>query len=559
MQGFDPVERASSTRAHTLWVVALIVLCGISLWLRVSHISASLPYPYHVDESAVIGPARSMLVSGDLHPGAFNYPSFPKYLAAAGMAVGFVRAAPDQGLIDVRNIGGVTYPYYDSPGAVEGAKQLFALLSVVALAVTGLVAWLITARSAAVFIGPLFLAGSDLFFSHSWLYVNVDIVATCFALLTVASCLQATARPSLVRMAVLPGCWAGLAAASKYTLGVVLLPVLIGIWLYQRDGRRLVPTLIAMTASGVTFLAVVPYSVLDLPGFLNGLASERWHYASGHIGADGPAGMAQLGFYADHFLVEFGVVGAVLAVLGVFGALARDWRRTILLASFPVTLIALLAAQRVHFPRNVLPIHPLYAVLVGYGVILFHGWVCRFIEQRAWSRRRRSLASAALLAALLIAALPTERLLGQWRVTPDSRNLARAWLAENVPAGWTVVVPTELAVDTRGLEEQGFNLREAPMASIQQQQDVLSSMRGQTVAFLPVWGADPRFGSPAGPAEMNDASSRMTVLQEFGQGPVLLNYPPPTAWGNPRFRVVTTGEGPLTGEQPVKSALDSLK
>ena len=65
--------RRPTGHLHRGWVLALVVLCGLSLWLRVSHISASLPYPLATDEMAVIGPARTILVTGSLRPKTFNY------------------------------------------------------------------------------------------------------------------------------------------------------------------------------------------------------------------------------------------------------------------------------------------------------------------------------------------------------------------------------------------------------------------------------------------------------------------------------------------------------
>jgi hypothetical protein len=44
------------------------------------------------------------------------------------------------------------------------------------------------------------------------------------------------------------------------------------------------------TASASAFLAVMPYSILDVTGFLNGLAFEAHHYASGHPGFEGHPG-----------------------------------------------------------------------------------------------------------------------------------------------------------------------------------------------------------------------------------------------------------------------------
>ena len=520
-------------------MLCLLALCTISMWFRFSHIQGTVPYPYHVDEAAVIGPARSMLVTGDLHPGTFNYPSLPKYLAAIGLAGGFLRAAREGEIANVQQIGPVAYPYYGTPTAVQGARWLFALLSVVALGMTGVVAWFVTQRSAVIFVGPLTLMSSNLFFSHSWRYLNVDIVGACFVVLAVASCLQAAERPSFTRSAVIPGLWVGLATASKYTLGVVLVPVLLGIWIYQDADRRFLTTLAAVATSCVTFLVVVPYSILDLPAFLNGLAAEARHYNSGHTGFDANPGMAQLGYYARHFVAEFGIVGGILAVLGLSSVVVRDRRLAVLLTAFPVALIALLVVQRVNFPRNVLAIHPFYAVLVGYGLIVLHRTCTRVVERRSWVPKYRPHVTAVLACVLVVVVLPPQRFLAQARGLIDSRHLARTWMVNNVPPGWTVVIPSALGFDTRHLDETwDFDVVEVDVMSVRQQRDMLASLRGEAIAFVPTWGADGRFETETDPAEMNKGATAMRVVEEFGINPVLLNYRPPTAWGNPRFRVV---------------------
>ena len=293
-------------RLHPGWVLALVALCLVALSVQLFHISGSLPYPYHIDEQAVIGPARKMLVTGNFHPSEFNYPSLPRYLAAAGLAVGFVRAAQEDSDVrpDIHQIGSVGYPYYGTPTAVETSKQLFAVLSVIVLAMTGVIAWRVTRRPGAVIIGPAILASSELFFRHSWQYLNVDIVGTCFVVLTVASCLSATIHSSVARSAVVPAVWAGLAAASKYTLGLVFLPVLVGIWMYQEGDRRVRSSGIALATVCVSFLAAVPFALLDLPAFLNGLAFDAWHYGSaGHVGFNDEPGLTQLTNYG-HPLYE---------------------------------------------------------------------------------------------------------------------------------------------------------------------------------------------------------------------------------------------------------------
>jgi hypothetical protein len=61
----------------------------------------------------------------------------------------------------------------------------------------------------------------------------------------------------------------------------------------------------------------MPYSILDVTGFLNGLAFEAHHYASGHRGFEGHPGLPQLQFYLAHFTSEFAVGGIILALVGI--------------------------------------------------------------------------------------------------------------------------------------------------------------------------------------------------------------------------------------------------
>jgi hypothetical protein len=312
----DRARPAGQRQAVRAWTAALILLCIAALWVEFRQIERTLPYPRHVDEGFIAGPAQRTLETGTLHPYTFNYPSLPKYLAAAGMAVGFLRGAADLVISDVRRLGNLGYPYYDTPIVMQTARQLYALLSVVAVAATGLCAWLAFRRPAAILLAPLILLTSPLFFFHSWTYLNVDIVGTCCVMLALAACLAGTRRPSIHQSAILPGAFAGFATGSKYTLALVSLPVLLAIGLHFTGARRTWAWAAAVAAMLAAFVAVVPYSLVDIPGFLNGVAWETFHYSSGHRGFSAQTGLPQLLFYLRHFASDFGVVGAILRFLG---------------------------------------------------------------------------------------------------------------------------------------------------------------------------------------------------------------------------------------------------
>lgn len=538
--GADP-EAARQRAAIRAWTAMLMVLCFGTLWLEFTHIARTMPYPRHVDEAFIAGPAHRTLATGTLHPYTFTYPTLPKYLAAAGMAVGFVRGAAHREIREVKQLGNMDYPYYDIPRVMKTARQLFALLAMIALAATGWSAWLAFRKPAAILLAPLILLTSPLFFFQSWTYLNVDIVGTCFVMLTLAACLLGTRRPSFHQSVLVPSVCVGLAAGSKYTLALVALPVLLAIGLYFSGARRAWIWGAALATMAAAFVAVMPYSLIDIPNFLNGIASETWHYASGHSGFNAEPGLPQLLFYLRHLVSEFGVA-AILAVIGVVAYVAADWRRAAILTIFPVGLLWLLASQRVHFIRNVLSLHPVIAMFAAFGLISLHGWVLGLAARRGWVRqpvegRARVLAGVVLV----IATVPLWHFVDHLRDRTDSRNLAEAWIEERIPPDWTIVAPKQLNFDARGLEKTGRRVVVVDLKSALDPGAVgalLGEVPAPAVIMVPQWGADARYAGGQELADaLNNLSGRRQVLKTFGTNPVLVNYGSATPWGDPAFSV----------------------
>ena len=493
-----------------------------------------------------------MLKTGDFHPGSFNYPSFPKYLAASAMAVGYVVAAPRLNLQDrvrIQNIGDVSFPFYTAPPVVEKARQLFALLSVVALAASGAVTQRLLRRPGALLLAPLVLALSSYYFSMSWRYMNVDIVGACFVTLGMAAILQISpASPR--RFAAAPAVCAGLAAGSKYTYGLLILPILIAVWLLVERGRRLEAMVIAAATSGLSFLAVTPYSVIDLPRFLNGLSGERMHYAwVVHPGDSGPPGIDTLLFYVDALSRDFGGLGLVLGLIGLVSIAASDWRRALVFVSFPAALAVLLSKQSVEFQRNILPVFPLVAVMIAAGIYSLHGLAMR----APWIRRVRTPAyrkaiGGAVFLGVIAGGLhaPIREFSRQLHVAGDSRVNAVAWIQEHAAADTTLIVPEELQFDSRPLTAAGYPVQVAKFKELGAPEDVdslVEGLPGPVLALFPFWCATPWGGSPdeaaVRAAELNEAMAQASLvpLVEFNAGGcTLLNYGIPNN-GNPAFSI----------------------
>ena len=443
-----------------LWVSALVAIAAASFWLRAVQIEGSMPYPRHTDEGAVLKSAARIVTTGDYHPTYFTYPSLPIYLAATGLGLGVVRAAANLEIRDVQGIGSVSYPYYSVPTIAQTARQLFALLSVLTLVAAGVAAFQLVGERSALVVAPLTLTLSPYFFVMSWRYVNVDISGACFATLCLAATLTGTRHPSMRWLAIIPGVCAGLAAGSKYIHGLTLLTVLLGIWLFMDRKRRRDALFVATIACGLTFVATSPYVVLDLPTFIDGLAFNARHYALGHAGYEGERGLAKLGYYGGQLLKDFGPVALIVSFVAIAGAARSDWRRTLVLLSFPLTLLALLSTQRVEFARNILPLFPWVAVAVATGLLAMRRYLMAWILNRRLSYKWQQPAAASVLFLLFLVAAGylLARFPAQIHVPPESRVDAVAWIQENATIDHAILVPEELGLDARPPEARGYNV-----------------------------------------------------------------------------------------------------
>ena len=544
MTGSALIVRLRERSALRGCLLALLALCVAAFWLRTAHISASLPYPQHVHEVYIAQSAANILTTGNYYPTNFNKPSLPTYLVAAAMSVGFIGTEHDLGVgrssdIDIReDLGDVSYPFHTLPGVVEKARWLFALLSVVAMAAGGVVAYQLLGRPGALILAPLVLALSPFFFDMSHSYLNVDIVGTCFVALGVAAVLQGASRPcpTLRELAVIPAICVGLAAGSKYTYGLVLFSVMLAIYLFMERGRRLQATVIAITTAGLSFLAVAPYSVIALPDFVNGLARQAHHYATGHPSYEADPGLDQFAYYASSLVSDFGVAGLVLCLIGLISAALSDWRRTLVLVSFPVALFALFSAQRVHFLRNILPVFPWVAVFIACGICFLHGRLMRV----AWIRRieirglQRAIGVVGCLGLFALGLnVPLGKFAAQMEVAGESRVRAVAWIKKHVATDATVIVPEELQLDTRPLASSGYPIRVMEFKALDTAQSIDSLMAeipGPVFVLVPWWVADPRFsdGAKDKAAALNEAlmRARLVPLADFSlQRGVLLSSP----------------------------------
>ena len=412
--------------------LAGVLIAAISL--RLWGVAQGLPYVYNLDESDHFVPHAVAMFRHGLDPHYFANPPALTYLLHLLFAVSFGGAS------------GVAHAYAHHPEAVY-------VLARVATAVLGTLAvWLLYLAGARLFgRGVALLAAAleavaflPVFYAHLALNDVPTLAPLTLSLLGTAGVLrQGRALDYLIA-----GLGLGLACATKYTAGIVLLPLLAAVaarYLEQRRApepgtARLAPALpavwglaIAGAAALAAFLIANPYSLIDYQGFHRGLVhqSSLSGEAQGKLGAPKDGGLP---YYLWSLTWGLGWVPALAALGGALTIWRRQRALGWLLVPAPVLFLIFMGAQGRYFGRWLLPIFPFVCLLAAFFALE--------LARRVAERRPRvraaviALAVAALCAQGVLYSVHSSLALSR----ADTRNLTRAWMVAHVPAGSRVVV-----------------------------------------------------------------------------------------------------------------------
>jgi 4-amino-4-deoxy-L-arabinose transferase-like glycosyltransferase len=427
---------AGSENSYLLDVLLLSAVAGV---LRLWGIGFDLPNLYHRDEARYVTIPLQILKSGDYNPHFFNYPTFFFYLLALAYIVYFLFMA-SRGRIG--SLDGLVLPEQVLPNVVGRATMPSQFLvgrgfvALTGLLTVGLVYWITRrayGRRAGLLAGLLLsLSPTHIRNSH---FVAPDvtmilIVVACFAL-----CHEVWLGGRR-RDYVLAGLLAGLASSTKYNAYPIFIPLLVAD-LLRREGEGWFSAgiLLAAVFSVAGFLVGTPYSVLDLPTFLNGLAFEVRHYAT--LGDPGVEGQNALLWYASFLARSEGLLLPLALLEAARGFLARS-QKVLLFLSFPTAYLFLVSLGAVKNDRTVLTIVPFLCMLAGAFLDRALG-----VLQIRMESNRRATAMSFFAAALVVLAL----LWPAWQAAQintrfmheDVRTTVTQWMEAELPAGSRIV------------------------------------------------------------------------------------------------------------------------
>jgi hypothetical protein len=410
-----------------------VVLAG-GLGLRVWGIQQGLPYAYNADEADHFVPhAVEMFEQNTLNPHYFANPPAYTYLLHWLFALYYGGAAGVQHAI-------ATHP-----------ADVYTLARVAAAVLGTLALWLLYSTGARLFgrgVGLLaaaieavaFLA---VFYAHLALNDVPTLAPLTLSLLGTAGVL----RKGRVRDHLLAGIGLGLACASKYTAGIVLVPYLAAVAARYLEvsaqrgsanaGRRAVGGIaLAGAVALIAFLVANPYAILDYSDF----HAELVHQSTLSAEAQGKLGAPKDGGLAYYLWTLTWGLGWVPALAALGGAVSVWWRERALgwlLVPAPLLYLAFMGTQGRYFGRWLLPIFPILCLLAALFALQLAGLLARRLGDM---RLAGPVTLAVLVVALLAQGLVYSVHSGKVLARADTRNLTRDWMLAHIPAGTPIVV-----------------------------------------------------------------------------------------------------------------------
>ena len=408
-------------------VLALLAAAMLRFWA----LPQGVPCCPGVDEPEVMERAVRMMKTGDFNPHFFDYPSLYMYVQAAVAVFRFMFGA----------MRGMWH------GLAQAPTEDFYVWGRAVTAILGTATvWIVyragmrwggrTALLAAVMVAVMPLHVRE---SH---YVLTDVPATFLVMLTLLASIRAHERATLVSFA-LAGAAAGLAGATKYN-GVlaVLMPLLACLMTPAVRPSRPVAMLWILSGMLAAFLLVAPYTLIDLPTFLNQFARLTSEYRAPPVT---PEPVWQI--YLKHLRNALYTPGSVIVIGGIVLGFWRIWTgperiKWALVTVFPLVYFRFISNQNIFYGRYLLPLVPFLSILAATAVVWSVGWMRR----TRLPRPARNLATVGLILASIAPPAYVAIQYDSDATKVWTTEQAYDWIRRELPPGTNIRLEGSLAI-----------------------------------------------------------------------------------------------------------------
>lgn len=415
------VRRVAGKRGRDLALALLLpALVVLSLAVRFIGISHEVEGRYYADEGTYYHHA-SKIVEGQPLRLSFVYPHLMYY--ADALALWLASLFPGvvggwAGLVGVTEPLGVSWLVLRS---VVGLLSALTVIPVFRIGERIAGPWAGALGSLLLIFSPLYNEGSHL---------NICDVPSAFFATVCLFFVMRLVEEERTADYLLSGVAAGLAAGSKYPAGLVAVAI-VAVWVRWRIVRRdfRFGLLWAGLAAIGAFLAVMPSLVVFPEAAFKG--SRGVFFGARQYGKGGWLGVmphSNVAAYGQDLAWGFGLPALLAGLSGfiLFFVARRERWRWLWLTAYPLAYLTLVSSMHMVVKRNLYPAIPILAVFFGVGT-------AALVE-----RLRQPWLQLALVIACLW--LPVDRT-GRQAIglaRPSTREVAAAWIRENVPRGASI-------------------------------------------------------------------------------------------------------------------------
>lgn len=501
-------ETSDTRRALTTLAIILSIAGVLRFWA----LGAGIPYSIGVDEPEIMNRAVQMMRTGDFNPHFFDYGGLYIYLQLAVATIRFIAGAMAGEWHSLNDVSPEQFYVW--------GRALTALLGTLTVLLVYQIGMRWGTRYALLAAGLLAVLPMHVRESH---YILTDVPMTFLMTLTFLLSLRAHERASVGAFA-WAGATAGFATATKYPGAISLVLPLVALWMTPAtQPSRVRAALGTVAAWAAGFLLFAPYTVLDLPGFLNGFAKATSYYTTE------PTTEAAWLLYLKHLLITLRWPALVLVFSGMALAALRAVRgpgrvRWTLALVFPLLYFWFISRRTLVLDRYVLPILPFLCVLAAAAVVAGVSLLRRFNIPRT--------ARTALIIALTAAAIlpPGVRAIQFTRGLSKRGTVALAyeWIKGNVPRGSKVVIESRELL----LSPVEYRVENVPglIWNDRQYKDYVADGVNYLIASSQCYG--PAFESPQLRPNENAAYRRL-----FDQSTEVIRFTPTNDQPGPELRI----------------------
>lgn len=388
-----PAKAAPTPLQRALPVLGLIALLAVMIGTGL----LGLDLGHHWDEPINIAHVSHSIRTNVLLPTFYNYPSVTYWLIWAALAPKMLTALGSHSFS--------LLAFSESDAFLLQARALFLVVSALAVVWVFLLVRAWRSKPAEALLAAALLGLSwEVAYHSRW--VAPDTVMMQLGALAMLFIMLAMLRPERARTWLRLGAiGAGLTTGTKYTAGLLLVPLLLAA-VMTLDRKRplrglILPAAELLAIFGGVYLITTPGTVIDPVNFAGSLRFQQSVYGSGHEVYTVQPGLPHLGRIAVYLGLDlfshYRVLGGIVTLLALFGGyevFRRSPKVAAVYVSFPLLYVLYFGlTSRVMIVRNLIVVAPFLAVLAAIGAGALY--------ERVPGGRPGRLLAAALMAGLL--------------------------------------------------------------------------------------------------------------------------------------------------------------